>query len=99
MRQESIGKDQLFFAHVKKVAAYLKDNYPQIEACIVWDDMFRYAELSAVLSKSYLIFTLHALIAEKNIPGIEIQGHSAEKETIVDVRKKIYIDTALIFVT
>ncbi|KAK3785155.1 hypothetical protein RRG08_021955 [Elysia crispata] len=50
MRQESIGKDQLFFAHVKKVAAYLKDNYPQIEACIVWDDMFRYAELSAVLN-------------------------------------------------
>ena len=51
MEQESIGKDQLFFAHVKRVSAFLREKYPQIITCIVWDDMFRYSELSAVLSK------------------------------------------------
>ncbi|RUS76014.1 hypothetical protein EGW08_016219 [Elysia chlorotica] len=50
MKQESMSKDQLFFAHVKKVSTYLKGKYPQITSCIVWDDMFRCSELSDILN-------------------------------------------------
>ncbi|GFN91360.1 hexosaminidase d-like [Plakobranchus ocellatus] len=50
MNQEAIGRDQLFFAHIKRVAGYLRDKYPQLITCIVWDDMFRHADLSAIMN-------------------------------------------------
>ncbi|BFZ13114.1 hypothetical protein BsWGS_16153 [Bradybaena similaris] len=48
MAQESIGKDQLFFSHVHKVATHMKKTYPNVTP-IMWDDMFRYSELPVIL--------------------------------------------------
>ncbi|GFS21284.1 hexosaminidase D-like [Elysia marginata] len=50
MSQDSIGKDQLFFDHIKKVASYLRNKYPQLKTIIVWDDMFRCSHSSVVLA-------------------------------------------------
>ncbi|CAG5135906.1 unnamed protein product [Candidula unifasciata] len=48
MMQESIGKDQLFFSHVHKVATHIQNTYPSVTT-IMWDDMFRYSELPVIL--------------------------------------------------
>ncbi|KAH9507774.1 hypothetical protein Btru_053688 [Bulinus truncatus] len=49
MAQESLTRDQLFFAHVRNVAKHIKVHYSDITV-IIWDDMLRYSELPIILN-------------------------------------------------
>ncbi|XP_059144400.1 hexosaminidase D-like [Physella acuta] len=49
MVDNSLGRDQLFFSHVREVASYIKKMYPNV-TIIMWDDMLRYSELPIILN-------------------------------------------------
>ncbi|CAL1528060.1 unnamed protein product [Lymnaea stagnalis] len=49
MAEQSTGKDQLFFSHVRSVATHVKSNYRGITT-IIWDDMLRHSELPVILN-------------------------------------------------
>lgn len=49
MLENVYGKEQIFFSHVYEVATHIKENYQGV-VCIVWDDMFRFSDLSVILN-------------------------------------------------
>lgn len=57
MTEESLTPHELFFQHVKNVAFHVR-NHHQGVIPIIWDDMFRFAEVSILAGKSLEIAIL-----------------------------------------